>query len=90
MASWIKKRQQQQSGGSEDRKIFNGNNVISPEEDIKMSNLDQVWDLNPKNGRFIRLGVKRFDIKLYVYLKIFKFLPVREESTDNLTEKWVR
>ena len=65
MTQWIRKRKEQSDLERQNLQPFTG---ITPEQDYEVSKMYSVWDLDPKNNRFVR----KFETSVYAYIKVFK------------------
>ena len=87
MAQWIGKRKEKSDLERQNAQPFTG---VTPEEDLEVSKLDNVWDLDPKNNRFVRVGLRKFETSVYAYIKVFKLTTTVDSKINTISDKWTR
>ena len=87
MAHWIRKRKEENDLERQNAQPFTG---ITPEEDLEVSKSDNVWDLDPKNNRFVRVGLRKFETSVYAYIKVIKLTTTVDSKINTITDKWTR
>ena len=83
MAKWVKKRKERSDIERQKAQPFTG---ITP-EDLEVSKLDNVWDRDPKNNRFLRVGLKKFETSVYAYIKVFKLSTTINSKNNTISDK---
>ena len=87
MGQWIRKRKEQSDLERQNAQPLTG---VTPEEDLEVSKLDNVWDLDPKNNRIVRVGLRKSETSVYAYIKVFKLTTTVDSKINTISDKWTR